>query len=198
MAILLWTLRCLVSLFLGLVVLAALSGWLVSSILVSDLNSEDSQLVRLTRIAETVDHPEAAEFRRLVLAFRDGTNQDLAQVRNFLPALIIVGLAAMGLIHLPDTTASLRWPGYTLLVSGVIALALVWLAHVTLAGAVGRMAGPQLFVEAQGATKVLLLGSVAPGLGATLIGATVVTASCALEQLRRPKSNSNPLKAGCR
>ena len=198
MAVFLWTLRCLVSLLLGVVALVALLGWLVCSTLVSDLNSEESQLARLTSAAETIKHPNAKEIRRTVEEFRDGTNRDLAQARTLLLAVMIVGLAAMGLIHLPDATASLRWPGYTLLASGGVALLFAWLAQATLKEVIGRMANPQLLEEAQRAAAILLRGSVAPGLGAMLFGAAMVIAAYALKRWQRLNVKLSHVKAGCR
>ena len=192
MAVFLWTIRTLASLFLGLAVAAAFPGWLVCSGLVSDLNSEDSQLVRLAELGERIEHPDAADFRRAVQEVRDGTNNHLAQARNFLLTATIVGVAAAGLIHLPDATASLRWPGYTLLATGVFALFLAWLAQATLPEIAGRVADPQVSEEAQGAVTELLRGSIKPGIWSALTGTTLVIAFPRCGPAEKSKGESTP------
>ena len=196
MAAFLWTIRALASLFLGLAIVAAFPIWVACSVLVSDLKSEESQLVRLAELAETVEHSNATDFHREVQEFRDGGNNDLAQARNFLLAVIIVGLAATGLVHLPDATAALRWPGCTLLAAGVVALLLVWLAQATLPDVAGGMAHPQVSEEAKGAVAELLRGSFNPGLWAALIGTMLAVASH-VHGSRRQEAEASPAKVGC-
>ena len=198
MAAFLWTIRTLASLFLGLAIAAAFLIWVACSVLVSDLKSEESQLVWLAELAETADHSSAADFRTEIQEFQDGVNDGLTQGCNFLLAVIIVGLAATGLVHLPDTTASLRWPGYTLMAAGVVALLLAWLAQAALPEAAGRLVHPQVSDEAKGAVAELLRGSFNPGLWAALIGTMLVIASHVHSARQRQKAKASAATACCR
>lgn len=197
MAAFLWTTRALASLFLGLAIVAAFPIWVACSVLVSDLKSEDSQLVRLAELAETVDHPDAADFRTEIQEFQDGVNNGPTHVRNFLLAAIIVGLAATGLVHLPDATASLRWPGYTLLTAGVVALLLAWLAQATLPDVAGGLVHPQVSDEAKGVVTELLRDSFNPGIWSITIGTTLVVASHVHASRRRQKAKASPATICC-
>ena len=197
MAVFLWTIRSLATTFLGLIVVVAFLGWLASSTLVSDLNSKDSQVVRLAGLMETVEHPDAVVFRREIRESRDEVKRELTLVRTFLLLSTIVGLAVIGLIHLPDGVASLRWPGYTLLLTGVVALVLVWLAQATLPDIVGRMPDHQASEGAAAAVTELLGGAVTPCLWAVLTGAALVVASLFLGRWQRQRVNSSLAKAGC-
>ena len=197
MAVFLWTIRTLATVFLGLIVVVAFLGWLASSTLVSDLNSKDSQLVRLAGLMETVEHPDVAVFRREIRESRDEVKRELALARSFLLLSTTVGLAVIGLIHLPDGVASLRWPGYTLLLTGVVALVLVWLAQATLPDVVGRMPDRQASEGAAAAMTELLGGAVTPCLWAILTGAALVVASHVLGWWQRQRVNSSLAKAGC-
>jgi hypothetical protein len=197
MAAFLWIIRTLVSLFLGIAIVVAFPLWVACSGMVSDLRSEESRLVKLAELAESVDHPDMADFRQEVREFQDGANNGPAQVRNFLLVAIIVGLAIMGLVQLPDATASLRWPGYTLLAAGVAALLLVCLAQATLPDVAGGMAHPQVSDDAKAAVAELLRGSFNPGIWSIVMGTTVLVASHVHRWRQRQKTAASPATACC-
>ena len=192
MAAILWAIRTLSAIFLGLTVMVAFLGWLALSTLATDLGFEESGAARLAVYMETIDHAQATQFRHRILQNRGEAIQDIDRAAASLLVLVIAGLAAMGLIHLPDVRASLRWPGYTLLLTGIVALALALLAQSALPELVDRSAGPPGSGPAPASGQDLLVQNVAPGLWAAFGGATLLSASIILGRWQRGRHPKLP------
>ena len=164
-------------------------------------NSLDDQkrLPLLPLLAAATGYPTAEELQGDLALFRKDLNRFLDLGRLISLALVILGTALMGLLYLPDWPRGLRWPGITLLLSGLAALLLGWLAAAVLpqaaADGIRRLlaldtelspAAVSLLAElGQELAAGLLAGIGNGGLALALLGAVLLALAYVLERRRK-------------
>ena len=170
---LLWILRTLASLFLGLLVFGAFLLWAVFSAVAADLELDDgSRVVALAEAAEATGSAEGADFLRAVERYHSGQDQSMGQARTFFLMAGFLGVAMLGLLQLPNPASALRWPAYTLMLTGGILL-LSWLAQAALPNLVTDRTPPSASVAMVG----LLRGAGTLGWWLAPAGALLLAAS---------------------
>ena len=157
------------------------------------------RLPLLPLLAAATGYPTAGELQGDIAPFRKDLNRFLALGRLISLALVILGTALMGLLYLPDWPRCLRWPGLTLLLSGLAALLLGWLAAAALpqaaADGVRRLltldtelspAAVGLLADLGRELAAGLLGGIGNGgLALALLGAVLLALAYGLERRRK-------------
>ena len=157
------------------------------------------RLPLLPLLAAATGYPTPEELQGDIAPFRKDLNRFLALGRLISLALVILGTALMGLLYLPDWPRCLRLPGITLLLSGLAALLLGWLAAAALpqaaADGVRRLlaldselspAAVSLLAELGQELAAGLLGGIGNGgLALALLGAVLLALAYVLERRRK-------------
>ena len=157
------------------------------------------RLPLLPLLAAATGYPTPEELQGDLAPFRKDLNRFLDWGRLISLALVILGTALMGLLYLPDRPRCLRWPGITLLLSGLAAFLLGWLAAAALpqaaADGVRRLlaldtelspAAVNLLADLGQELAAGLLGGIGNGgLALALLGAVLLTFAYVLERRRK-------------
>lgn len=157
------------------------------------------RLPLLPLLAAATGYPTAEELQGDLSPFRKDLNRFLELGRLISLTVVILGTALLGLLYLPAWPRCLRWPGLTLLLSGLAALLLGWLATATLpqaaADGVRRLlaldtelslaAVSLLAALGQELTAGLLEGVGNGGLALALLGAVLLALAYVLERRRK-------------
>ncbi len=149
--------------------------------------------------AEGMGYGSEGELQGEIDGARDRVNDLLRWGQRLALAVVVVGALLMGLLYLPNLARSLRWPGVTLLLSGLAVFGLGWLATAALpgmaadgvrqllaaeAGGSAALAG-LLAVAAQAVAAGLLAGLGNWGLGLAAAGAVLLAAAYGMERRRK-------------
>ena len=146
--------------------------------------------------AEGMGYAGAAELQQEIDEVRDRVNDSLRLGQRLALAVVGVGALLMGLMYLPNLARSLRWPGVTLLLSGLAVFGLGWLATAALPGMAAGGMGQLLAAESGGSAALaglladtaqalaagLLAGLGNWGLGLALVGAVLLAAAYGMER----------------
>ena len=157
------------------------------------------RLPLLPLLAAATGYPTPEELQGDLAPFRKDLNRFLDWGRLISLALVILGTALMGLLYLPAWPRCLRWPGLTLLLSGLAALLLGWLAAAALPGAAADGVRRLLALDTElspAAVSLLadlgrelaagLLGGIGNGgLALALLGAALLALAYGLERRRK-------------
>lgn len=106
--------------------------WEMAAAAVASGLDDWKRLPLLPLLAAATGYPTPEELQGDLAPFRKDLNRFLDLGRLISLALVILGTALMGLLYLPAWPRCLRWPGVTLLLSGLAALLLGWLATAVL------------------------------------------------------------------
>lgn len=157
------------------------------------------RLPLLPLLAAATGYPTPEELQGDLAPFRKDLNQFLDWGRLISLALVILGTALMGLLYLPGWPRCLRWPGITLLLSGLAAYLLGWLAAAALPQAAAdgvrqllaldtelSPAAVSLLAELGQELAAGLLGGIGNGgLALALLGAVLLALAYGLERRRK-------------
>lgn len=157
------------------------------------------RLPLLPLLAAATGYPTPEELQGDLAPFRKDLNRFLNWGRLISLALVILGTALMGLLYLPYLPRCLRWPGITLLLSGLAAYLLGWLAAAALPGAAAdgirqllaldtelSPAAVSLLAELGRELAAGLLGGIGNGgLALALLGAVLLALAYVLEWRRK-------------
>ena len=157
------------------------------------------RLPLLPLLAAATGYPTPEELQGDLAPFRKDLNQFLDWGRLISLTVVILGTALMGLLYLPQLPRCLRWSGITLLLSGLAALLLGWLATAVLPGAAADGIRQLLALDTElspAAVNLLadlgqeltagLLGGIGNGgLALALFGAVLLALAYILERRRK-------------
>ena len=118
--------------------------------------------------AEGMGYAGAAELQEDIDGARDRVNDLLRSGQRLALAVVGVGALLMGLVHLPYLARSLRWPGVTLLLSGLAVFGLGWLATAALPGMAAN--GVRQLLESDTGGSAALAGLLADAVQALAAG----------------------------
>ena len=160
---------------------------------------DHNRLPLLSLLAAAIGYPTAGELSAELDPLRQDFNRFLNRGRLISLAVVLLGTALLGLLYLPNLARCLRWPGITLLLSGLAAFGLGWLAASVLPGAAAEgirgwlasdaaisPAAVNLLADlAQELAAGLLAGIGNGGLALALLGAVLLALAYVLERRRK-------------
>ena len=165
---------------------------------------DQNRLPLLPLLAAAMGYPSAGELSAELDPLRQDFNRFLYRGRLISLVVVILGMALLGLLYLPNLARCLRWPGITLLLSGLAAFGLGWLAASVLPGAAAEgirqwlasdaaisPAAVSLLADlAQELAAGLLAGIGKGGLALALLGAVLLALASVLERRRKRAADS--------
>ena len=160
---------------------------------------DQRRLPLLPLLAAATGYPTAGELSAELDRLRSEFNYFLNRGRLISLAVVLLGTVLLGMLYLPAWPRCLRWPGITLLLSGLAAFGLGWLAASVLPSAAAEglrrllesdaavsPAAVNLLADlAQELTAGLLAGIGNGGLALALLGAVLLALAYVLERRRK-------------